>query len=65
MLLPKKQADADRRIGDERAAHEEAVAARVKALEQRERQVEELRSHNIKLHDDLERRISIMRSASV
>jgi hypothetical protein len=60
-----RQAEADRRIADGERAADERLAARERDLVNRERAVEQGRAHNVELHADLERRLALVKQASV
>ena len=52
------------RVEASQRQHDEQLATRVKALEERERLADEAHKHNVSLHDDLERRLALVKQAS-
>jgi hypothetical protein len=63
-LIAQRRAECDKRIAAKEADADARFAAREKKLVQGEQAVEEARERNIKLHDDLERRLMLVKQAS-
>lgn len=63
--IAKLRNEAERSMVNEKAAFDADIAGRLRDLEKRERQVEQEHAHNVKLHDDLERRLALVKQASV